>query len=159
VYTWFVVLKLPDRQRHIPYITRQLLLANEGKEEVDGLTQVCFDWLARNTYGTTNAKATVHDIVLLPNIAKPDNHSFKHTWVMAHTFLSIRPTRRPGWVEFMARRPSGSCSLVCRVEDFVNFAKASQSKEIGSFLEVFEQATKEMEGVSSPVGDAVRIPV
>lgn len=157
VYTWFVVLKVPDRQRHIPYITRQLLLANEGEAQVDGLTQVCFDWLARNTFGTMSSKAMVDDTILLPNIAKPEQYPFKNTWTIGHMLLSVRPTHRPGWIEIMARRPSGSCSLICRRESFLKFARTKEVKEIETFLDTFEKATEDTERVTSPVGDVVRI--
>lgn len=155
VYTWFMVLKLPDRKLHIPYITRQLLLANEGKDVLDGMTQVCFDWLARNTYGMTNAKTIVHDIVLQPNIAKPEHHLFKKTWMMGNSFISVRPIRRPGWLEFMSRRPSGSASLMCRKDDFVAFARHAEVKETASFLEALEDASEALEAVASPLVDVV----
>ncbi|TFK19370.1 tuberin [Coprinopsis marcescibilis] len=119
VYTWFSVLKLSDRQRHIPYITRQFHLANDGKEEVDGPTQVCFDWLARNTYGVANARKTlVHDIVLQPNIAKPTNSPGLKTWMIGNSFLSVKPLDRNGWIKLVSRRPSGSASLICRKDHF-----------------------------------------
>ncbi|KAF6750827.1 hypothetical protein DFP72DRAFT_909439 [Ephemerocybe angulata] len=153
VYTWFLVLKIPDRQHHIPFITRQLLLANDGKEELDGLTKVCFDWLARNSYGMTDSKAMVNDIVLLPNIAKPENHPYKKTWMMGNMFISIRPTHRPGWLEFMSRRPSGSALLICRKDDFVNVAKDNEVKECESFVEVLQVASDELEVATTPVGE------
>ncbi|KAF8874312.1 hypothetical protein CPB84DRAFT_1752992 [Gymnopilus junonius] len=65
VYVWFLAVKLPDRPRHIKYITRQLLLANEGNTVVDGPTEVCFDWLARYAYVSADPRpansGSLHD--------------------------------------------------------------------------------------------------
>ncbi|KAF7340229.1 Rap-GAP domain-containing protein [Mycena venus] len=69
VYVWFLALKLPDRRKHIPYIVRQLLLANEGKKEVDAPTLVCFDWLERYTFASADprpATSLLTDIVMNP---------------------------------------------------------------------------------------------
>jgi hypothetical protein len=42
VYAWFLAIRLQDRPHHVKYITRQLLLANEGRGEIDESTEVCF---------------------------------------------------------------------------------------------------------------------
>ncbi|KAH0833990.1 tuberin-domain-containing protein [Lanmaoa asiatica] len=75
VYLWFLAVRLPDRPRHIPYITRQLLLVNEERSEVDEPTEVCFDWLARYTYASADprpANSVLNEIIMNPTIA---NHS------------------------------------------------------------------------------------
>ncbi|EFI26920.1 tuberin [Coprinopsis cinerea okayama7 len=124
LYTWFSVLKLRDREIHIPYITRQLLLANEGREGVDGLTQVCFDWLARNTHGIASAeKLKLQDVVLQPNIAKPERPALSKTWMFGNSFLTMRDLERPGWIEVVSRRPSGSAGLICRRDHFLEVMK------------------------------------
>ncbi|KXN86681.1 hypothetical protein AN958_09765 [Leucoagaricus sp. SymC.cos] len=69
VYTWFLALKLPDRPKHMPYITRQLMLANESNKELDVPTEVCFDWLARNAYATADprpATSSFSEVVMNP---------------------------------------------------------------------------------------------
>ncbi|KEP46836.1 tuberin [Rhizoctonia solani 123E] len=40
IYIWFLALKLQDRPKHIPYITRHLLLANEHYTQVDEPTEL-----------------------------------------------------------------------------------------------------------------------
>ncbi|KAI0297014.1 hypothetical protein B0F90DRAFT_1819566 [Multifurca ochricompacta] len=69
VYLWFLALKLPDRPKHVKYITRQLLLANEGQDDIDEPAEVCFDWLARYTYASADprpASSMLNDIVMSP---------------------------------------------------------------------------------------------
>ncbi|KAH6911891.1 hypothetical protein BKA70DRAFT_1422604 [Coprinopsis sp. MPI-PUGE-AT-0042] len=102
VYSWFTVLRLPDRPAHIPYVTRQLLLANEGREVLDGATEVCFDWLARNTYGCANSEKTVaHNIILQPNIAKPATVGPSKTWLYGNSFLTVKALDRKGWEDLI----------------------------------------------------------
>jgi tuberous sclerosis 2 len=121
VYTWFLAVKLPDRPRHIPYITRQLLLANEGKEEVDEPTEVCFDWLARYTYASADprpANSLLSEIVMNPtNPGRLEVAVTEKTWIVGNSFITIRVLARLGWIEILSRRPSGYTKFLCRVEN------------------------------------------
>lgn len=123
VYVWFLAVRLPDRPRHIPYITRQLLLANEGRSEVDEPTEVCFDWLARYTYASVDprpANSVLSEIVMNPNTA---NHSpsepaiGEKSWLMGNSIVTIRAVARLGWIEVISRRPSGFTKLICKLEN------------------------------------------
>lgn len=121
VYVWFLALQLLDRPKHIPYITRQLLLANEGNDELDDPTEVCFDWLARYTYASADprpAPSVFNDIVMNPPGEK-DTHTVlsEKTWVYGYTLITIRALSRRGWVEVLCRRPSGFTKFLCRVEN------------------------------------------
>ncbi|KAF8154068.1 hypothetical protein B0H34DRAFT_75597 [Crassisporium funariophilum] len=118
VYVWFLAVKLPDRPRHVRYITRQLLLANEGNAQIDEPTEVCFDWLARYTYGSADprpANSAFSDIVLNPAASKTSVS--EKTWVLGNSVVTIRALARSGWVEVMSRRPSGFSRFICRVEN------------------------------------------
>ena len=123
VYVWFLAVRLPDRPRHIPYITRQLLLANEERSEVDEPTEVCFDWLARYTYASADprpANSVLSEIVMNPNTA---NHSSSEpaisekSWLMGNTIVTIRALARLGWIEVISRRPSGFTKFICKLEN------------------------------------------
>ncbi|KAG9217950.1 hypothetical protein CCMSSC00406_0008591 [Pleurotus cornucopiae] len=121
VYVWFLAIKIPDRPRHVKFITRQLLLANEGNQEVDELTEVCFDWLARYTYASADPRPSnslLNDIVMNPNstLAKNNERSEK-TWLIGNSVLTVRSLERAGWVEVLSRRPSGFTKILCRVEN------------------------------------------
>ena len=119
VYIWFLSVKLPDRPRHVRYITRQLLLANEGNAQVDEPAEVCFDWLARYTYGSADprpANSVFSDIVTNPANPVSEAQSEK-TWIMGNSVITVRSITRTGWVEVMSRRPSGYSRFVCRVEN------------------------------------------
>ncbi|KAL1712140.1 hypothetical protein EV715DRAFT_259758 [Schizophyllum commune] len=127
VYVWFLAVRLPDRRAHMPYITRQLLLANEGREAVDDATEVCFDWLARYTYATADprpAHSLLSDIVMNAGAgtsggeqAQQEAAVDSRTWVLGNSVITVRTLVRVGWVEVIGRRPSGLTKFLCRIEN------------------------------------------
>lgn len=121
VYSWFLAVKLVDRPHHIPYITRQLLLANEGNEGVDEPTEVCFDWLARYTYASADprpASSLLSEIVMNPSTPGPSEVAVtEKTWLVGNSLVTVRALARLGWLEILSRRPSGYTKLLCRVEN------------------------------------------
>ncbi|KAJ7671924.1 hypothetical protein B0H17DRAFT_1084649 [Mycena rosella] len=122
VYVWFLAIRLPDRRKHVQYITRQLLLANEGKTELDGPTEVCFDWLERYTYASADprpATSILNDIVMNPTgpSASSEEAVDEKTWALGNSFVTIRTLRRMGWFEVLSRRPSGYTKLLCKLEN------------------------------------------
>ncbi|KAG5728220.1 hypothetical protein E4T56_gene19037 [Termitomyces sp. T112] len=120
VYVWFLALKLPDRPKHIPYITRQLLLANEVNNELDDPTEVCFDWLARYTYASADprpAPSVFNDILMNPPEKATNTVLSEKTWIYGYSLITIRTLSKRGWVEVLCRRPSGYTKFLCRVEN------------------------------------------
>ncbi|KAI0687610.1 hypothetical protein BC835DRAFT_1419805 [Cytidiella melzeri] len=122
VYLWFLAVKLPDRHRHIKYITRQLLLANEGRDDVDESTEVCFDWLARYTYASADprpANSMLSDIITkspaTDSSAEPALS--EKSWILGSSVVTIRVLARRGWVEVVSRRASGLSKFLCRAEN------------------------------------------
>ena len=121
VYVWFLAVKLPHRPRHISFITRQLLLANEGKDDIDESTEVCFDWLARYTYASADprpAHSTLSEIVMNPNnLTSPHPAISEKTWLLGNSVVTIRSLARHGWIEVLSRRPSGFTRFLCKLEN------------------------------------------
>lgn len=123
VYVWFLSVKLSDRHIHIPYITRQLLLANEGREEVDEPTEVCFDWLARYTYASADprpAQSVLGDIVMNATHSSSTSSESainEKSWLMGNAVVTIRSLSRLGWLEVVSRRPSGFTKFLCKLEN------------------------------------------
>ncbi|KAF8130310.1 hypothetical protein EV363DRAFT_1335827 [Boletus edulis] len=123
VYVWFLAVRLPDRPRHIPYITRQLLLANEERSEVDEPTEVCFDWLARYTYASADprpANSVLSEIVMNPHTANDSSSEpaiSEKSWLMGNAIVTIRALARLGWIEVVSRRPSGFTKFICKLEN------------------------------------------
>ena len=121
VYLWFLGLKLVDRPRHVKYITRQLLLANGGQEDIDEPAEVCFDWLARYTYASADprpANSMLNDIVMNPVAHQNSPESMtEKSWIVGNALVTIRALPRIGWVEVTARRASGLTRILARIEN------------------------------------------
>lgn len=122
MYVWFLAVDMPDRKRHVKYITRQLLLANDGKIEVDAPTEIAFDWLARYTYASADprpAKSTLDEIVMNPNVQSKRNESAvsEKTWILGNSVVTIRALERRGWIEVLSRRASGLTKFLVRAEN------------------------------------------
>ena len=119
IYVWFLSLRLSDRSRHIPFICRQLLLANEGRAAVDQSTEVCFDWLARYSYASADprpANSILSEIITNPPGAAEIATSEK-TWIVGNSVVTIRTLSRLGWLEVISRRASGLTKFLCRAEN------------------------------------------
>lgn len=116
IYIWFLAVKLPDRPRHVSFIARQLLLANEGKEHVDEPTEVCFDFIARYTYANADPKPAPS---LLGEILSegPSEAVIEKSWVLGYSIVTIRLLVKPGWMEVISRRPSGLTKFLCKSEN------------------------------------------
>ncbi|KAH9948472.1 hypothetical protein B0H21DRAFT_690049 [Amylocystis lapponica] len=122
VYLWFLAVDLVDRPRHVKFITRQLLLANEGQDGVDEPAEVCFDWLARYTYASADprpARSALHDLVMNPLPPRPGSEPAlaEKTWISGNSVITVRVLARQGWLEVVTRRPSGLTKFLCRAEN------------------------------------------
>jgi len=121
VYLWFLGLKLVDRPKHVKYITRQLLLANGGQDDIDEPAEVCFDWLARYTYASADprpANSMLNDIVMNPVAHQNSPESVtEKSWIVGNALVTIRALPRIGWVEVTARRASGLTRILARIEN------------------------------------------
>ncbi|KAL1745332.1 hypothetical protein HDZ31DRAFT_36729 [Schizophyllum fasciatum] len=124
VYVWFLAVRLPDRAAHVSYITRQLLLANEGRSAVDDATEVCFDWLARYAYASADprpAHSLLSDVVMNAGAGADGQQQEaavdSRTWVLGNSVITVRTLVRVGWVEVVGRRPSGLTKFLCRIEN------------------------------------------
>lgn len=122
VYIWFLALDIPDRKKHIPFIARQLHLANDEKPEVDEPAEVCFDWLARYTFASADprpANSMLTDIIMNPTPTKldPEPALTEKTWILGNTVVTMRALARRGWIEVLSRRPSGLTKFLCKTDN------------------------------------------
>ena len=121
---WFVILKISDRPKYLPYISRGLLKANEGMEALSDQTQVCFDFLARFTHSNADSKprkSFVNQLIMGPPSAGPakGKEAARHskTWLMGNGLLTVSTAKKAGWVEIVIRRPSGTATMLCKLEN------------------------------------------
>ncbi|QRV85228.1 Tuberous sclerosis 2 protein [Ceratobasidium sp. AG-Ba] len=150
IYVWFLALKLKDRPKHIPYITRHLLLANEHYEQVDEPTEVCFDWLARFTYANAEPKprmSSLRESVLNPAASPGEGVVSSKSWVFGNSIITIKTLRYSGWLEIECRRPSGLTTFLCKLENVAALGLGEQVT--GDIIETaIEGISREPSGTS-----------
>ena len=123
IYVWFLAVALPDRPNHVQFLTRRLILANEGKSEIDEPTEVCFDWLARYAYASADPKplrSLSSEVAMNPprdGDDEPDPLP-SQTWLRGNSILTIRTLPKRGWLEIESVRPSGETRFLCKAENF-----------------------------------------
>jgi len=119
IYVWFLSLRLSDRSRHIPFIYRQLLLANEGRATVDQSTEVCFDWLARYSYASADPRPanSILSEIITNSPGAVETAISEKTWIVGNSVVTIRTLSRLGWLEVISRRASGLTKFLCRAEN------------------------------------------
>ncbi|CAE6534755.1 unnamed protein product [Rhizoctonia solani] len=150
IYIWFLALKLQDRPKHIPYITRHLLLANEHYSQVDEPTEVCFDWLARFAYGNAESKprmSSLRESVLNPPGSSGEGVVASKSWVFGNSIITIKTLRHSGWLEIECRRPSGLSTFLCKLE---NVAALGLGEQVTG--EIVEAATEAISQVQNESG-------
>ncbi|WFC96815.1 Tuberous sclerosis 2-like protein [Malassezia brasiliensis] len=122
---WFLTLRLGERPKYVPHITRGLMLANEGRDRLTDQTFVCLDFLARFTYSNAQSKPTRSLIRFLVTSAQPHeprrpvpgHANESQTWLIGKGLVTLTSLKRNGWVEMLIRRPSGITSMVAKVEN------------------------------------------
>lgn len=122
VYVWFLTLRLSARHIYIKFISRQLLLANRGRQEVDAPTEVCYDWLSRYTYASADPKPAssfLGDVIANPTETMSASNTVvsEKSWVVGNSIVTVRNLSKAGWMEVVTRRASGTTKFLCRVEN------------------------------------------
>ncbi|KAJ9125277.1 hypothetical protein QFC22_000232 [Naganishia vaughanmartiniae] len=123
IYVWFLALSLDKRPTVVPFLSRNLMHAfTDGR--IDEMAEVCYDWLARYTYGNADPKPTVSflsEVVMHGDFAGTDKSisetAIAKSWLLGNTVLTIKTQPRSGWVTINAVRPSGTVSLLTKVEN------------------------------------------
>jgi tuberous sclerosis 2 len=123
---WFMLLRVSERPKHMQSIARGLLLANDGLDKISDQTEVMFDFLARMTHANAQPKpkrSFINNMLMGPGsvgIGRPgvkDSTRITKSWLFGQSLVTITSLHRKGWLEIVIRRPSGSTSLLCKVEN------------------------------------------
>lgn len=98
---WFMALKMDDRPRQIPWITKNLIYAdNTGRQVVEEQGQVIVDMM--NMVAFSDRDETTRD----PTFSKPgDGEVWKKTWIVGHSLMTVETAARTGVSLITSRRP------------------------------------------------------
>lgn len=98
---WFMALKMEDRPKQIPWITKNLLTVDSsGRTSMEEQGQVIVDIM--NMVAYTDRDHTVRN----ENFSKPgDGEVWKKTWIVNNGLLTIETAARTGVSQVTSRRP------------------------------------------------------
>ena len=143
---WFMLLRLLERPKYVSYITRGLMLANDGRQQLSDQTTVCLDFLARYTYSSAAPKPTNSLIRFLVAgdrqnaVARGASEaSLTRTWLIGKSLVTITSLQRQGWFEFVIRRPSGTSSFISKLENSPSYSLESDESTANTLLMLFNK--------------------
>lgn len=123
---WFTAIPLRERRKHVPFIIQRLLAGSPADEQ----TFTCIDMLSRFTFADVSLspqKSLVSNILMdglddspagqQSGSGKTTASKNSRTWVYGHTLLTLKTAKALGWVEMTIRRPSGTVSMMCNIEN------------------------------------------
>jgi hypothetical protein len=142
IYIWFIALKLPSRPNLVPEITRKLLQGRSKRVIVDEMAEVCFDWLARYTYGNADPRPATSFLSEVVMSEEREGEAPKsYSWLLGGAIVTVTSHARTGWATIMTTRPTGSTSIVCKLEN-VPFLDVGESNADLASLPAFLMATR-----------------
>ena len=168
IYIWFMAVRLQQRQNLVPEITRELNKGRSQRVNLDEMAEVCFDWLARYTYGNADprpAASFLSDMVMQEGSDKEPPKS--QSWLLAGGIVTIQSHARSGWATITTTRPTGSTAIICKLENVPLLELGEANADLVSlpaFIMANRQALLDDEGpvrVVSPLtglADPFRIP-
>lgn len=129
---WFMALKMEDRPRQIPWITKNLLTVDSsGRHSMEEQGQVIVDIM--NMVAYTDRDHTVRN----ENFSKPgDGEVWKKTWIVNNGLLTIETAAKTGVSQVTSRRPvrishqagaSGTDFFIIVRHTFLHFAAIARS--------------------------------
>ncbi|KAF2180237.1 hypothetical protein K469DRAFT_291054 [Zopfia rhizophila CBS 207.26] len=101
---WFIGLKMEERPKQIPWITKNLIYTNSaGRQVMEEQGQVIVDMM--NMVAYSDRDETERD----SNFAKPgDGEVWKKTWIVGQSLITIETAARTGVSLITSRRPCGT---------------------------------------------------
>ncbi|KAF2204357.1 hypothetical protein GQ43DRAFT_438010 [Delitschia confertaspora ATCC 74209] len=101
---WFMALKMPERRKQIPWITKNLSYTDRlGKEVTEEQSQVIMDMMQMVAYSERDE--TAPDL----NFAKSeDGEVSKKTWIVGLSLMTIETAGRSGVSQITSRRACGT---------------------------------------------------
>ncbi|KAI8642885.1 hypothetical protein BD408DRAFT_415787 [Parasitella parasitica] len=122
ITVWFTAIPLRERRKHVPFIIQRLLSGISKGKSIDEQTYTCIDMLSRFTFANISLapqKSIVAKILMGDDeaVSATSVKQSQRTWVYGHTLLTLKTAKSLGWVEVTIRRPSGTVSMMCYLEN------------------------------------------
>lgn len=118
IYIWFMALKLHQRPNVVSELTREILKARSQRSGIDEMVEVCFDWLARYTYGNADPKPATSFLADVVMATEREGEPPKtQSWMLGGAIISITAHARTGWATITTTRATGATAVVCKLEN------------------------------------------
>ena len=121
IYICFLALRLPQRPTLVTEITREILKGRSTRVVIDEMAEVCFDWLARYTYGNADPKPAnsfLSEVVMRGGADSEGPEAGKSgSWMLGGAIITVTSHPRSGWATITTTRPTGTTQVVCKVEN------------------------------------------
>lgn len=136
IYIWFMALRLQQRPSHVGEIVRNILSARSTRVVVDEMAEVCFDWLARYTYGNADPRPATSFLSEVVISEGKDSAAKTQSWLLGGAIITVTAHARTGWATIKTTRPTGTTSLTCKVENVPLLDVGEANADLGSLLAV-----------------------
>ncbi|WWD18081.1 hypothetical protein CI109_102529 [Kwoniella shandongensis] len=158
IYVWFMALKLTVRPDLVKHIIIKLLQSRSKRVTVDEMAEVCFDWLARYTYGNADPRPSTSflaDVVMQD--PREDDPPKSQSWVLGGAILTIRSHSRSGWATITSTRPTGTTEIIAKLENVPLLGLGEANADLSSLPAVLmANRNTIMSGDSSEIQDLVK---
>ncbi|KAK4048611.1 Tuberous sclerosis 2-like protein [Microbotryomycetes sp. JL221] len=132
IAAWFLALRLSERPKYVPFLTRRLVQANEGKTKIDDATEVCFDMIARYAYSNADPRPRPSSFDKIITTGRAE--SVTKTWIVGSATITFRSLRAPAWVEVTIRRASGVARMLWELQNISGVTTASETDMVAMYL-------------------------
>jgi hypothetical protein len=156
IAAWYMALRLSERRKYVPFLTRRLVQANEGKPEIDEPTEVCFDMIARYAYSNADPRPRHSTFDKIITSGRNPSDLPSKTWIIGHSTVTVKSTHAPAWVEVTIRRASGVVRMLWELQNMSGVAASSDGDLIAMYLRHRESA-QTSKGIASVVSEALSI--
>ena len=140
IAAWYMALRLTERPKYVPFLTRRLIQANEGKPEIDEPTEVCFDMIARYAYSNADPRPRLSAFDKMITTGRTATTSSSKTWIVGHATVTVKSTPAPAWVEVTIRRASGVVKMLWELQNISGVHATSDVDSIAMYLRHRETA-------------------
>ncbi|KAK8865740.1 hypothetical protein IAR55_000886 [Kwoniella newhampshirensis] len=158
IYVWFMALKLALRPDLVKHIIIKLLQSRSKRVTIDEMAEVCFDWLARYTYGNADPKPSTSFLAeMVMQDPREDDPPKSQSWLLGGAILTIRSHPRSGWATITSTRPTGATEIIAKLENVPLLDLGEANADLTSLPAVLmANRNSIMSGDSSKIQDLVK---
>ncbi|KAM0754883.1 hypothetical protein T439DRAFT_352854 [Meredithblackwellia eburnea MCA 4105] len=153
IAAWYMALRLSERPKYVPFLTRRLVQANEGKAEVDEPTEVCFDMIARYAYSNADPRprhSGFDKMITTGQASSITNPQKSKTWIVGTATVTVKNLAAAAWVEVTVRRASGVVRMLWELQNISGVTPSHEGELIAMYLR-----HREANGIATGAGSSV----